>query len=218
MIDRRLMRKLIHIVAITSALVATLEVQGQAHSDSIQRRNNCRLAIQVIETGHPAPHRQWAREYIIRCGAAGGQALADRLSASRRSSDPLLLDQLTASAARFVDGSLFETAAVIAQDESASTEARVFAFRVLIHALEPGRRLTYGNLIGAPDATLRCFGVGPGFHFTAEAGAPLPPNPEERVRSIAQWVYSAPTSSSDVRRAARCAVAHAERAAARINH
>jgi hypothetical protein len=176
-----------------------------------QARNDCRLVAQVIRTGYPAPHSEWAREYITRCGAAGGRALADRLSASRRSTDAVLLDQLTKPAARFVDGSLFETAAAIALDETASTEARVFAFRVLVHAREPGRRLTYGNLTGAPGATLGCFGVRPGFHFTADHGAPLPPNPEERIRSVSQVVYSAPTSSSDVRRAARCAQAHAER-------
>lgn len=45
-------------------------------SAEVHHRNQCRRAAQVIESGHPANRRAWARRYISSCGDQGPVVLA----------------------------------------------------------------------------------------------------------------------------------------------
>ena len=46
------------------------------NADSVQLRNECRLAHQILTKGQPANQRDWALEFIRRCGSLGGEAIA----------------------------------------------------------------------------------------------------------------------------------------------
>lgn len=46
------------------AAAAPLHGQSKGQYDKTRRRNDCRLADQVIETGQPATKKEWAYGYI----------------------------------------------------------------------------------------------------------------------------------------------------------
>lgn len=197
-------------VAIVGLFLTWESSAAQEHPDSVHRRNHCRLAVQVIETGHPAPRREWALDYIRLCGTEGGRALAQALRAARQVSDTAMLGRLTAPALHMIDGELFTSALAVAADETATTEARGFSFRVLIQSIDPGRSLGYADLTELPGAHSSCAGVGAGFHFQPRTGSPLPSDAPAQVLATAQRV-AVSTAPLQVLRAARCTQAHAER-------
>jgi hypothetical protein len=47
-----------------------------AEGRDVHLRNDCRLASQILETGHPAPHYAWAAETIPKCNETGPEVLA----------------------------------------------------------------------------------------------------------------------------------------------
>src|SRR5690349_17810761 len=63
----------------------SLFAQGGGDPDDVHHRNDCRLALQIVETGHPAPHREWAYSLLPRCGASAGPAAVAALWNGRRS-------------------------------------------------------------------------------------------------------------------------------------
>ncbi len=76
--------------AILSMLVASSGTfaSGEAQeSRDVHARNDCRLAAQVIRTGHPAPHVEWAYGAILRCDETGAAVLAERWRTVRDSAE-----------------------------------------------------------------------------------------------------------------------------------
>lgn len=51
------------ILAVLCVLLKWEITAAQEPTDTDPQRNDCRLAAQVIEAGHPATHSEWAREY-----------------------------------------------------------------------------------------------------------------------------------------------------------
>jgi len=176
---------------------------AQANPDSVRFRNQCRLASRVIETGHPAPQRDWAYEFITRCGREGGNALAASLRSHRNVQEVSDLDALTRGLRTFRDAAVLEASLEIAKDKTASTPARVFAFRTLITVLSPGRSLTYANVTGS---AAQCFGLPASQHDEIVEGAPLPPDAQDAIHlTAAEVLRDRATESADVVNAARCA-------------
>ena len=69
-----------HMPRVISSLVPFLlgaaTLHAQAQPDEVRLRSNCRLALQVIKTGQPAPQTEWALRQVDACGlAAQGSAL-----------------------------------------------------------------------------------------------------------------------------------------------
>src|ERR1044071_7803060 len=127
---RSMMAGLLLLVASASCALA------QADPDSVKRRNDCRLAGQVLSTGHPATHYEWALEKAWHCpDAAAG--IASRLRASAASRDTAVLEALTRPTQRLRDGQIFAIALAIVGHNAASLEARVYAARTLLYALRP---------------------------------------------------------------------------------
>lgn len=130
-------------------LVATLlplMASGQANPDSVKNRNDCRLAVQVVTTGHPAVKTDWAMAFVRDCPDLPS-ALARSIRELRSSRDTGVLDRLTAPADWLRDGSVYGAAYEVLQDRMASPEARVFAIRVLMWAYLPGLELNYSHLV-----------------------------------------------------------------------
>lgn len=198
------MRKLL----LSFVLVALLPACATAQvSESVHARNDCRLALRIVETGHPAPHTRWAYEQVGRCGAEAGQAVAGALRRARQSHDTVLLDIVSRPAQDYRDARIFEAAREIALDQGSSIPARVFAFRVLIHALSPGSMIRYTDLTEQAGAGRGCFGLGPHTHQTTTAGLPLAPDYASRVGDAATVVLGS-DAPEQVRRAATCVTLH----------
>lgn len=177
-------------------------LRAQVDPDSVRARNECRLASQVIETGQPAPHMDWALSTIRSCGPDGAAALARAVLAHRTSTDSAVMGRLTRPTQYMVDGEIFDVAYRVASDPDASTVARVFAVRTLIWTLAPGRDLTYDDLTGVGGQG-NCAG-GFSTHIDPEPGSPLPEDHEQRIRDLAVRLTEGDAAPPEVRSAAVC--------------
>ena len=182
---------------------------AQGEPDSVQARNACRLAVQIVETGHPAPQIRWAHEFVANCGREGGRAVAGAIRRARSGSSPGELEAITRSIRTFRDGAVFHAALEVAGDRSASIPARVFAFRTLLGTMSPGRDLSYAEMTTAGTISA-CLGRPPGFHDAVTRGAPLPPQPGALLRDVAARVVDDASEAAEVRQAARCAARYAD--------
>ena len=119
-------------------LVAADPGLGQV-PDSVLRRNDCRLAHQVLTLGKPANRREWALHFIDGCGELGGQALAS-LVLEHRLEDEVggELEQVVTRTQFLVAQEIFDAASDVAVDAGAGTVARVQAIRILFTQLYPG--------------------------------------------------------------------------------
>jgi hypothetical protein len=180
--------------------------RAQVDPDSIKHRNDCRLAEQVIRTGHPNPHFRWAVGMARRCASVGG-ALADALRAARTSSDTAYLQALTSPVIELRDGGVLSAAMEIAQDETASDAARVYSFRVLMWALAPGAGISYADITDqVPGRRKMCVPHGTPIHLSVTWGStPLPSDYEARIHDIGRAVLTDSSVAAPVRSAAECA-------------
>lgn len=198
---------------IASLLVFPTALVSQTRAmDGDRNGRLCAIALEIVRTGdsraytravtgYPDEYKQaWAYSRIRTCGAAGAAALATRIQAEGSSRDLARLEMITAPTRELRDGSLFEAAVRLARDGGASSEARVFAFRTLMWALEPRLTLEYGGLI-----TDRCVG-GYTLHLDTWDGTPLPENRRSRIREVAERTFSLQATPAAVRKAAACAL------------
>ena len=181
---------------------APAAVTAQASPDSVRHRNNCRLAEQILSTGHPAPREEWALGIAWSCPQIA-PTLARSLAAVRASADTAYLNALTAPFVRIRDGSAFSAAMNLAQDRSASVPARIAAIRTLMFAVRPGWFVRFAWLMN--PSTTHCF-LPPSPHSELFNGVPLPDDYVAQVRYLASRIQSDPTEPQIVRSAANCAM------------
>ena len=98
---------------VVAILLAIPSVARGQHTESVaaQERADCRLAAQIIRTGHPAPHREWAYGIIPQCNLTGPSALAARWAVA---TDSLELELLTTASARLPSRIIFDASAAAA--------------------------------------------------------------------------------------------------------
>ena len=178
-------------------------LSAQADIDAIRRRNDCRLAIQIVSRGTPDAHRDWALMKIAACGREGAAALAPVLLSLRTTRDTAVLNRYFAPTRLLRDRRIFEAATRMATDPGAATEARVFAIRTLVWALNPGYFLHYGDLAGGARRR-NCTGSF-GTHVDLSKGEPLPADYAQEVRRVGIALNADPSVPAEVRSAAVCA-------------
>lgn len=196
---------------VMALLLNASTLYAQAERDSGHLRNYCRLAKQVLETGHPAPHAGWALRQIGACGpATQGGAVATAVRRLRAESDTAVLRQYWRASRYLLDGELFRASYEIAGDAAASTEARVFALLSLLHTVRFGRSAEYQHLIGgfSYDSGLRsvrggCARIVVNDDVRLE-GTPLPDDYVGMVRLLAARLSADMTAPLDVQTAAAC--------------
>jgi hypothetical protein len=184
--------------------VTACSASAQVRPDSIHHRNGCRLAVQIVRTGHPAPHTTWAFEEVGHCGEAGGEAVAARIRADRQLVDTATLAGSLTATANLVDGAVFLAAADVAGDGGASVEARAFALRTLALSLRPGQIIGYGEFTGSDRGPRRCFGLGAPGHFRPQHGSPLPSNARTIIDDLTLRLWRDESVPPPVRQAASC--------------
>jgi hypothetical protein len=177
-------------------------VTGQANPDSVRHRNYCRLAEQVLSSGHPAPHEGWALGVIWNCPEAG-PTLAAALTAATVSTDTVYLNALTAPFIQIRDGHVFAAGLAVAGNRGASLPARAAGIRTVMYAVQPGGYVD-------PDAlpnprSINCFGT-PSPHSQVLTGAPLPSDYLEQARALMSRITADQSEAEGIRRAARCAM------------
>lgn len=190
-----------HIFAV-AALLGAMPVAGahaQSNPDSVKQRNECRLAAQVVRTGNPAPHAEWAANYLPFCDRAlYVQALEHALLRLRTSTDSAALLLHWGNAGFWQDRALFNTVVTVAQDRSASLQSRLWALRTLARYLDPEGRYTIQSISG-PDCILgRAL---PG-HFVLRVITPWPSDWRDRARAVGSQV--AEEANATLRTAGRC--------------
>lgn len=117
-------------------------------ADSIRHRNDCRLARQVLEHGHPASKRVWALSHFVSCGPEAGLVAANVLSQHRDDEGfSRELDEIVSAATSLVDGRMAAAALEIAIDPGAGKAARVQALRLLYAQVRPGVNVPYVRII-----------------------------------------------------------------------
>jgi hypothetical protein len=199
-------------IALSCALAGSLHAQATP-ADSARAAARCRLAAQVLTTGHPAPHLGWATTVIGSCEPSlAASAIAHGIGRNRQLRDTAALRRIWRPTNDFRDARLLTAILNIAGDREASVPARVFAFRALVLLGHPERRVEYRHLVGGVDSTLpipRPRG-GCGFasfssHVALTTGEPLPSDFRSQIRVLRDRVYRDSSEPTDVRTAALCA-------------
>jgi hypothetical protein len=186
------------------AVLVPLSVNAQANPDSIEHRNDCRLAVQVVTTGRPAVKTDWAIRQMRTCPEAATE-LATALRAARTRHDTVALNRLTEPADWLRDGSIFSAAMDVLRDRTASPVARVYATRVLMWAYVPGEEIRYGHLVDVDgDGDWTCGGLGPSLHGELVRAAPLPAGWVGQGQTLGRSIALAPDEPAPVRQAATC--------------
>lgn len=125
--------------ALLIASALPLTAQDVDPAVAARHRNSCRLASQVVTSGHPHTQREWAFRYIGNCGTEGPDALALQWRAFADSGAEL--EQLVRSSARLRDARLYRQLRATAQDRLAPPEARVGAMLVLSRYTDPNNAI-----------------------------------------------------------------------------
>lgn len=111
--------------------VAKLGAQDTPPAKEAQNRNDCRLAAQVVTTGHPAPHREWAYAVIQECEDSGPASIAAMWMGSRRLG-PEELPLLIRATRGLRDARLYAALRAFGGTPSADLDARLHALALLV--------------------------------------------------------------------------------------
>ncbi len=204
LIMKHLQRATLRIVGLAFALTIaspTPKLHGQANTDSIHLRNDCRFATQILRTGNPANKREWALGIISWCGRDGIDAFVGEWKAKEASADSQTLADMRYSIYHVRDADLFETFLATAQSPTSSVRARVEAWYYLFKQIGPGIILPQNELSVEPVGLLCRFDFSTSMRPIE--GRPLPADFVTRVDAAA---LQATNSGSDyrVRRFGKC--------------
>lgn len=205
----------VHALVLVSAVLALpVQVAAQAAPDSTEHRDDCRHARQVIETGHPAPHMEWALGFIGNCDRQlWGRTVATALRSLRTSSDLDELANVWADTQWLRDRHLFEAALEIGGDRSASLPARMFALRALLMLVEPGMQPSYAELSRVKHSNARrrwSCDLGKVRDAYMRGGVPLPADYERQAEALAKRIDADSLEPEELRYAAKCIDEHSD--------
>jgi hypothetical protein len=116
------------ILTITATIAPGRSLGAQSEGQDRHVRNDCRLAAQALETGHPAPHYEWALEFIAKCEETGAPVLA---ALWRSAADTEHLNRLFVSSYLLRDARVTDAVTQAAQNRALPRLVRLNAIRVL---------------------------------------------------------------------------------------
>lgn len=130
----------------TSALPAAAQVSEQPAE--VHKRNNCRLAAQVLSSGEPHTRIAWARAHIVDCEAEGPAYFAARWASAP--SDTASLRQLITSSTRVRDVRVYTALRESVLDASRPDAVRVAAMIALTLYVDPHIAIDLSHLRPPP--------------------------------------------------------------------
>lgn len=119
------------------AVLVSGPLAGQDSERDPHVRNDCRLAEQVLRTGHPSPRKEWAWYAIRLCDISGPQVLAD-LWRNAAPAEPEQLRRLFSATREFNDRRVVDAVADAALRPGMPETTRIFAFTLLYSYAVPG--------------------------------------------------------------------------------
>jgi hypothetical protein len=142
--SHELMRRLT--LAAALAVFGAVPVAAQ-HIDrraEARHRNQCRLAGQVLTTGHPEPKREWARRYVTSCREEAPAFFAAEWA--RVEGDTARLGDLVFDSGRIRDERLYQALRNVVADRSRPELARIGAMLVLARYVDPYNAVWFSDL------------------------------------------------------------------------
>ena len=124
--------------------------QGSQQSQNVHLRNDCRLAVQTLQKGHPAPKTDWALQMIAFCDESGGPALQALWVTP--TTDDIALEQLVRGSARLLDQRVYVAVMAKARDAGAPRTVRIAALRVLSAFVSNTTAIGQADLLVMPDS------------------------------------------------------------------
>ena len=118
--------------------------QQSDHPAEVHHRNNCRLAAQVFETGHPHPRYAWAQEYIMNCKDEGPAYFAAQWATVQ--GDTSELRRILMGSTRIRDARVYASLRKTATDRSRPDAVRVAALIGLTEYVNPGISIDISEL------------------------------------------------------------------------
>jgi hypothetical protein len=192
----------IAVVGLAVGLMYQLPLSGQPESQDPHLRNDCRFAGQILQTGQPSPHYDWALGAIRLCSETGGEVLASLWS--RPPTDSATLNKLFLASYTVRDARITNAAITAVLNESLPQLVRLNAMRVLVGHAVPRFRVSLADL--SPDTPAHVTRMLPGVsHVVVKDGA-SPVGPEE-IDSILE-VLSRLRTDPDARLAAAAVYVH----------
>lgn len=188
--------KYIYICVLLGALLPSrVHGQNSADPDSVKHRNDCRLAEQVLVTGHPKPHRDWALQIIGSCGLGAADAIA--AAWKNPPSDTLNLSTLFLASSRYRDGQIYDAVMRVVQDRTRPDLVRVAALGVLASYAQPRVMVDLRRLVrvaSGPFVWQNAF-LRIGHELAKEGLVPLPQDVQSRVYHLVNDLASDPPGS-----------------------
>ena len=136
----------------TAAITPGRSLRAQSEGQDQHVQNDCRLAAQVLETGHPAPHYEWALEFIARCEETGAPVLA---ALWLRAADTEQLNSLFLSSYLLRDARITDAVIEAAQNRALPRLVRLNAIRVLAGHAVPEFLLSIPDLLRLENDSVR---------------------------------------------------------------
>jgi hypothetical protein len=137
------------LLALSTVTLATGVLDAQEpgpvrEATDARHRSDCRLAAQVLTTGHPAPHREWALSLIDLCDESGPPVLAQMWEQAEAQPDTLA--KLVAAGARVPDRRLYSIVRRITLDASEPPIKRAAGLSLLGRWASPGFSMHFRRL------------------------------------------------------------------------
>jgi hypothetical protein len=144
------------LIAVLAALfpaAVPLHAQQSDRAAEVHLRNQCRMAAQVIRTGHPDAKRDWARRQIPSCPEEGPAILAEQWRTLR--ADTGQVEWLRFHSSRIRDQRLYDQLRQTVSDRSRPDLVRVAAMLVLSKYVDPYSAVWFSDLRPPSDTVTR---------------------------------------------------------------
>ena len=168
------------------------EYQQKRERGDVHRRNDCRLAVQILLSGQPANKREWALDTIALCDESGPPVLARMWR--EVAEDSASVDHMIYRSVHMRDRRVYDVVLAIARDRSVPALKRAAALHLLGRWARPGFTLEYEQFFAPGFESVEKNGVqySSMSHDTQyEGAAPLPPAIRQEVLGLAREIANA---------------------------
>jgi hypothetical protein len=188
------------------AAIVTFTAGAPLAAQSGDWRLSCQDAAMRVQDGTArGAARERALDLLVGCGRTGSAAVASAIRRERGSTDAKLLEHLYAFVHSPDGGPVLDAALSVAQDDSASTQARVWALLAFVQERYREMVADYEHVAGGFDEIgLPRNGCFVGWVAGDHGASHLSRSDVERVLTVASALYKDKTQPADVRSAARC--------------
>lgn len=164
---------------------------AQEQAAAAKRRNDCRLAGQIVETGQPHTKKEWAEALIEACPVEGPPIFAPKWLTVPE--DTVAVAILLHQSARLLDARIYAQLRRTVQDRSRPSVVRVGAMLVLARYVDP-HNAAWFNGVAPPVGPITRVRVplGSALHPSVIAGSsPLPVTLRDEVLELLDRVAAA---------------------------